>query len=101
MPAAGLKLGRGALPQREGYEFYLISEGAAQSEADRARQPVTFITVDGPSISEDTAMVSLGVDVVFPREPKQTKLCCCTGRGEFRRAEGRWTFVKWADIICS
>src|SRR6185295_7336624 len=35
MPEAGLKLGRGALPQRDGYVFSLISGTAAQAEADR------------------------------------------------------------------
>jgi hypothetical protein len=101
MPAAKLKMGRSALPQREGHEFYFISEAAAQSEADFTKQPVHFITVDGPSIAGDTALISLGVDVIFPRTPKVGKLCCCTGRGQFRRAEGRWTFVKWVDMVCS
>ena len=101
MPDAGLKLSRGALPQRDGYEFFLISEVAAQAEADRVGRAVYFITVDRPSIIEDTATISLGVDVVSPREPKTIKMCCCTGQGQFRRAGGRWTFVKWAQMICS
>jgi hypothetical protein len=101
MPDAGLKLSRGALPQRAGYEFVLISVVAAQAEADRVGRPVYFITVDRPSIIEDTATISLGVDVVSPREPKSIKMCCCTGQAQFRRAGGRWTFVKWAQMICS
>ena len=101
MPEAGLKLSRGALPQRAGYEFFLISEVGAQAEADRIRRAVYFITVDRPSIIEDTATVSLGVDVASPREPKTIKMCCCTGEGQFRRVGGRWTFVKWARTICS
>jgi hypothetical protein len=101
MPEAGLKLGRGALPQRDGYTFFLIAEAAVQAEADRAGRPVFFIAVDRPSITDDTATISLGVDVVSPREPKSIKMCCCTGQGQFRRTGGRWTFVKWVQMICS
>ena len=101
MPEAGLKLGRGALPQRDGYAFSLMSNAAAQAQADRAGRPVYFITADRPSITDDTATIALGVDVVSPREPKSIKMCCCTGIGQFQRAEGRWTFVKWAQMICS
>ena len=101
MPEAGLTLSRAALPQRDGYSFVLISGAAAQAEADRTGRPVYFITVDQPSISGDTATLSLGVDVVSPREPKTINMCCCTGQGQFRRTGGRWTFVKWAQMICS
>jgi hypothetical protein len=101
MPEAGLKLGRGALPQRDGYAFFLISGAAAQAEADRVGRPIYFIAVDRPSISDDTATISLGVDVVSPREPKSIKMCCCDGVAQFRRAAGRWTFVKWTQMICS
>jgi hypothetical protein len=101
LPGAGVKLGPGALPQRDGYEFYLISTVAAQVEADKTGKPVHFIAVDRPVFVEDTGTVSLGVDVVFPREPDVIKMCCCSGHGLFRRANGRWTFVKWADISCS
>jgi hypothetical protein len=101
MPDAGLRLSRGALPQRAGYEFVLISAAAAQAEADRVGRAVYFITVDRPAITEDTATISLGVDVVSPREPKSIKMCCCNGVGQFQRGGGRWTFVKWAQMICS
>ncbi len=101
MPEAGLKLSRAALPQRDGFSFVLISGAAAQAEADRSGRPVYFITVDQPSITGDTATVSLGVDVVSPREPKTISMCCCTGQGQFRRTGGRWAFVKWARMICS
>lgn len=96
-----MRLGVGAPPQREGYEFFLISIGTAQAEADKSRQEVRFITVDRPSITGDAATVSVGVDLVLPREPRVIKLCCCTGYGEFRRTNGRWTFVRWAETICS
>jgi hypothetical protein len=101
MPAAGVKLGGGALPQLEGYEFYLISGASAQSEAERTQRAITFITVDGPSITDDTATVSLGVDVTAPLRPNEVKLCCCSGEAQFRRAEGRWTFVNWVGTTCS
>jgi hypothetical protein len=101
MPAARMKLGRDALPERAGYEFYLIALAATQQQADTMQRPVPFIAVDGPSITGDTAAISMGVDVTFPTDPKIAKLCCCTGRGEFKRVNGRWTFVKWADMICS
>ncbi len=101
MPEAGLKLSRAALPQRDGFSFVLISGAAAQAEADRSGRPVYFIAVDQPSITGDTATISLGVDVVSPREPKTISMCCCTGHGQFRRTGGRWAFVKWAQMICS
>ena len=101
MPEAGLKLSRAALPQRDGYSFVLLSAAAAQAEADRSGRPVYFITVDQPSITDDTATISLGVDLVSPREPKTINMCCCTGQGQFRRTDGRWAFVKWAQMICS
>ena len=101
MPAARMRLGKDALPERPGYEFYLISQAATQQQADTTQRELSFIAVDGPSITGETAVISLGVDVTFPTDPKIAKLCCCTGRGEFRRVNGRWTFVKWADMICS
>jgi hypothetical protein len=42
----------------------------------------------------------MGVDVLFPREAKVVKTCCCTGRGQFHRVEGRWSFEKWSGMIC-
>ena len=101
MPEAGLKLGRGALPQRDGYTFSLTSGAAAQTEADRSGRPVFFITVDRPAITDDTATISLGVDVASPREPKSIRMCCCTGQAQFQRVGDRWMFVKWAQMICS
>jgi hypothetical protein len=101
MPDAQLTLGEAALPRREGQDAFLISVASAQADADRTGTPVHFIGVDGPSIIGETATISLGVDVVFPRDPKVVKLCCCTGRAEFARVGGRWTFVKWGGMVCS
>src|SRR5262245_35173680 len=101
MPFAGKKLTKSALPQREGYEFFLISQADSQAQADASNRHVYFITVDRPAITGDTASISLGVDVTFPSKPAMAKLCCCTGRGEFRRVDGRWTFVKWSEMICA
>ena len=101
MPAAGMKLGSEALPRRKEYEFYLISTAAAQSEADKIGKPVYFIIVDQASVGEDTATALLGVDLVLPRDSTMTKLCCCRGVAQFRRIAGRWTFVTWANRVCS
>lgn len=101
IPSAALRLSLGALPKREGYEFYLISPSAAQSEANRTRMPVHFIAVDRPEISGDTATLWLGVDVVFPADPTLVKMCCCRGKAELHRAGNRWTFVKWVEYLCS
>lgn len=101
MPRAQLKLSAGALPHREGYEFYLISEKAAQAEADRTGQLVFFITADQPSITDGVATLWLGTDVTIPTDSRKAKTCCCRRLGQFRRSDGRWTFVKWLDWICS
>ena len=101
MPLAGLRLGPEALPTHAGYEFYLVSAATAQVEADKTGERVHLIFVDRPSISGDSARVSLGVDIVWPREPQQIKLCCCIGEAEFRRTNGRWIFVQWANMVCS
>ena len=101
MPQAKGSVARAALPRIDGYEFYLIATDAAQAEADRTGRNVYFITVDRPSIAGESATVSLGVDLVFPKDPKVVKLCCCSGDGEFRRVQGRWIFVRWTDRICS
>ncbi len=57
MPGASLRLGSGALPQREGFEFYLVSKAGAQAEANRTGQAVPFIAVDQPLITDDTATI--------------------------------------------
>jgi hypothetical protein len=101
MPRAAMRLGPGALPQRAGYEFYLISRAAAQAESDRSRQRLHFITVDSPQFAGDVATISLGVDLVAPFEPSVVSLCCCTSQGQFQRTNGQWKFVKWAGMVCS
>jgi hypothetical protein len=101
MPSAGLKLSNAALPHREGYEFYLLSMTAAQAEAEKTRKAVSFITVDQPSITSDTAEVTLGVDLVAPSEPGMVKMCCCSGTARFQRTADRWTFVTWGARVCS
>jgi hypothetical protein len=98
---SGQKLTAKALPQREGYEFYLISQAVAQAEADKTSKPVHFITVDSAGIAGDTAWINLGVDVVLPRVPKVIKECCCSGLGQFRQDGERWVFVRWVNLICA
>ena len=101
LPRAEMRIGREALPERAGYEFYLISQSAAQVEANRTKQHIHFVTVDSPVMSADSAKLSVGVDLVVPSEPKLIILCCCTGHGEFREVNGRWRFVKWLGMVCS
>lgn len=101
MPRTGTRLGDGALPQRAGRTFYLLPQAAAQREAEETSQSVFFVTADQPSITEDTATLWIGVDVVTPREPKRVVLCCCRGLGQFRRVENHWEFEKWIQMICS
>jgi hypothetical protein len=101
MRSPAVVLGPAALPAREGYEFFLVSEAEAQKEADRTGAFVHFIDVNGARIAGDTATIWLGVDFVFPRDKKLIKMCCCRGQAIFHREAGRWTFVKYADYpIC-
>ena len=101
MPRTGTTLTDRALPQRDGFEFYLLSNQDAQSEADRTGRNVSFIVVDQPAITGDTATLAIGVDFVAPRESKVVKACCCTGFGQFKQVGGKWTFLKWAKMICA
>jgi hypothetical protein len=100
MPRAAMKLGPGALPHHDGYEFYLISRAAAQVESDRAKQRLHFVVVDTPQITGDVATISLGVDATAPFEPTLVSSCCCTGHGQFKRSSGRWKFVNWTGMVC-
>ena len=101
LPAVKLKLTREALPERAGYEFYLMSEASAQRKADESRQPVPFIAVDEPLVTDMTGTVALGVDITLPRDSGLEKMCCCRARAHFERHENKWTFVKWSSLICS
>ena len=100
MPSAGARLSDKALPQVEGLQFFLITEADAQAAADRTGGPVHFVTVDRPSITDASASLAMGVDVVFARKPDVIKLCCCSGEGTFRLVNGRWSFAAWAKIVC-
>jgi hypothetical protein len=101
MPRAAMRLEPGALPRRDGYEFYFVSVAAAQAEADRSKQRVHLIIVDSPQIAGDVATISLGVDLLMPSEPDVMILCCCRGNGQFRRKNDQWTFDKWIATVCS
>jgi len=100
MPGSGTILSRGALPKLAGYDFYLLSAARIQEEADKTGALQHFIMVTGPGIYGDSATMLLGVDVTFPRPLKARRTCCCTGLGQFKRAEGHWTFVRWLNIEC-
>ena len=101
MPLSGLRLGAASLPRRAGVEFYLTSASAAQAEADKTRRSVYYLIVDRASVAGDSATASLGVDVALPSDPNTVKLCCCAGDGQFRRTNGRWSFVSWQQMVCS
>jgi hypothetical protein len=101
MPRAGVRNGPGSLPRLEGREFYLISQIAAQTEADKTGRAQHFVSVDRPSLEGEVGSVLLGVDVAYPKDLNLIKLCCCTGLGQFRRVQGRWTFVKWIGHACA
>jgi hypothetical protein len=101
MPAARLRLDQRALPHVHGFDFFLISEAAAQAQADRTRNRIPFLTVERPVINGDEASVWLGVDMVIPPNPKAVKMCCCDGEARFQRVKGHWTFVKWGLERCA
>jgi hypothetical protein len=101
MPLSGLRLGAASLPRLAGLEFHLTSASAAQAEADKTRRSVYYLIVDRPAVVGDAATVSLGVDVALPSDPDTGKLCCCSGEGRFRQANGRWSFVSWQQMVCS
>jgi hypothetical protein len=101
MPAARLRLDHRALPHVHGLDFFLIAGSAAQAQADRTKDHVTFVIVERPVINGDEASVVLGVDMVIPPNPKAVKLCCCDGEAHFQRVKGQWTFVKWGLERCS
>ena len=100
MPKTGGTLTSRALPQRDGFEFYLLSGKDAQVEADRIGRNVPYIVVDQPAIAGDTATLAIGVDFVAPRDSKSVKQCCCTGTAQFKQTAGKWTFLKWTRMIC-
>ena len=97
----GVTLTAAAVPQREGYDFYLVSPAAARAEADKSGKPFFFVIARNPTIDGDSASVSIGADLALPSASLQLKLCCCVFRGEFRRMEGRWTFSRWAERACA
>jgi hypothetical protein len=101
LPAAGLRLGPGALPRHERYKFRLVTVSEAQAEADRTHQPFHYIEVDGPKIDGDTGALALGTDLILPSDSKVGKLCCCNTVAYFRLVDGRWTFVKLDATACS
>jgi hypothetical protein len=100
MPAARLRLDQRALPHVHGLDFFLISESAAQAQADRTRNHVAFLIVERPVINGDEATIVLGVDIAIPTDPKAVKMCCCDAEAHFQRVKGRWTFVKWGLQRC-
>ena len=100
LPSDSVQLTERALPNIPDSRFELISFAELSAMAARTRSDVFYIAVDSPRIEQESATISLGVD--FVAASKETlKMCCCSGRGEFRRTESRWAFVKWISMTCS
>jgi len=100
LPRSRLILGAGALPERQGYEFRLISSAEASAEAERTKASVYFITVDRFERSADTVSMWIGTDFVAPADPKMVKMCCCESQVRYRRIAGTWTFASWGEGVC-
>jgi hypothetical protein len=88
------------LPQRDGYEFRLISTSEATAEAERTKAWVSFIAVDRLERSQETVTMWLGTDFIAPAEPRIMKTCCCERSVQYRRVQDRWAFVSWSVGIC-
>jgi hypothetical protein len=104
------KLSRAAISNVAGYGFYLTSSGALSAEADRTGATLFFLMVDGirmnpPSplarITDASASVVVGVDLVLPSSSKAVKTCCCVSSFEFKLTNDHWVFVKRGSTICS
>lgn len=100
LPKSQLVLGEAALPQRDGYEFRLISTSEATAEAERTKAWVYFIAVDRLERSQETVTMWLGTDFIAPAEPRIMKTCCCERSVQYRRVQDRWAFVSWSVGIC-
>ena len=100
MRRARLALGQDALPRREGFEYYLMSEEEIQAQAERTGASVYFVVVDTPVITGNRALLTAGVNV---REPRGTRLalCCCIGFGQFERRDGRWRLLGFPRLVCA
>jgi hypothetical protein len=101
LPKAGLTLGPGALPKHDGYDFQLISAAEARSGATRTKRTISFVAIDEPVITGDTATIWLGADLASPDDPTLVRMCCCQGKARFSRAQDRWAFVRWDIVECS
>ena len=98
---ARLQLTARALPRIEGTRFALIGVADAQALADRSHHDVVSLTVDDPAIEGDRASLWIGTDLTIPSQKGVVRMCCCEGRGDFKKMDGRWIFVKWALTRCS
>jgi hypothetical protein len=100
MPVARLEVAPTMLPQRDGYTFYLLSEAAAQAEADRIGRAVYIIALDLPRVSGSHGSVRIGVDIRLPRRGGGKPLCCCSAVAHFERQGDRWELLLWTDRLC-
>jgi hypothetical protein len=100
LPKSRLLLGPRAVPERQGYEFRLISTAEATAEADRTKTSVHFISVDRLEKSADTVSLWLGTDFVLPSDSKNVKTCCCESLVKYQRTNGSWAFAGWGAGVC-
>jgi hypothetical protein len=101
MPGIRMKLTATALPELPGVSTELVSLAEARATADRTGAFVRFLAVDRAAIEGDTARIWMGGDFVMPVKAGRVKMCCCVSEAHFRRAGGRWTFVKWVFVSCA
>ena len=98
---AKLTLTADALPNLPATTFEMISLQEAETLARRTGRDVVYLAVDNPHIDGDAATISIGIDVAMPSKVGVVKMCCCTGRAEYRNRAAMWVFVKWRQMICS
>src|SRR5439155_1428444 len=94
---AKLTLTADALPNLPATTFEIISLQEAETLARRTGRDVVYLAVDNPHIDGDAATISLGIDVATHSNAGVVKMCCCTGRAEYRKRAGTWVFVKWRE----
>jgi hypothetical protein len=97
----GIRITENALPQLPGYEFSLTTKDSAQEKANQVGKMIFDIIINRPHITGEWATIWLGVGATLPADSNMVLLCCCKAHGLFQFIDGRWTFVRWMERICS
>ncbi|HET9371074.1 MAG TPA: glycoside hydrolase family 3 N-terminal domain-containing protein [Vicinamibacterales bacterium] len=98
IPRSRVRIGPAALPRRDGFQFLLTTLEAAQLEADIARTPLYMLAIDAVTLSDGTASIWIGSNIVV--SSGSFPACCCRREAHFRRDQGRWVFVRWGETLC-